>query len=476
MRIHDALGRADHTDILVAPDNNEWIIAPNAVTDEKFRDSAALSVIGRATNSVGDPADIIAATAGELLRRYANAVTFGSTMEGNTTWDDNAEVRLGTGGDLRLFHDGISSSVINDTGNLLIRAAGNILLSPVGGVTDAIEIGNYGMPLGYNYIDLKSARIDDTTGDVAINTDCHVLGDFVADNIIRTGNGLVGTPSYTFVNDTDTGLYSEGDNRLRITAGGVLAMAIGDTFILPLVPFLANDGSAAAPIYAFSNDPDCGLYRAGTNAVGISAAGVLRVTADSNGLTLRAGDQFFTGDGAASSPVITFTSDTNTGIYRVGADQLGLATAGALGLVVDATQRVYGTALHNNASSPTGTTNQYVASGTYTPTLTAVANATSLSADPFQWIRVGNVVTVSGSILAAATSAGPSMQVGITLPIASAFTASYQCAGVAKANTANGPSGAVFADAANDRANMQIQDTPTTSTLAYHMTFTYLIL
>lgn len=53
-------------------------IANNAVDNTKLRDSAGLSVIGRKINSVGDPADIVAATDGHVLRRSGVSVDFGT--------------------------------------------------------------------------------------------------------------------------------------------------------------------------------------------------------------------------------------------------------------------------------------------------------------------------------------------------------------------------------------------------------------
>ena len=53
-------------------------ISNNAVSDAKLRDSAALSVIGRATNTLGDPADIAAANDGEVLRRSGTSLGFGT--------------------------------------------------------------------------------------------------------------------------------------------------------------------------------------------------------------------------------------------------------------------------------------------------------------------------------------------------------------------------------------------------------------
>ena len=53
-------------------------IADNAVTNAKLRDSNALSVIGRAANYSGDPADIVAGTDGHVLRRYGDYLGFGT--------------------------------------------------------------------------------------------------------------------------------------------------------------------------------------------------------------------------------------------------------------------------------------------------------------------------------------------------------------------------------------------------------------
>lgn len=51
-------------------------IATNAITDVKLRDSAALSVIGRAVNSVGDPADIASGTDLTVLSRAGTSLGF----------------------------------------------------------------------------------------------------------------------------------------------------------------------------------------------------------------------------------------------------------------------------------------------------------------------------------------------------------------------------------------------------------------
>ena len=56
---------------------NTASLPDNVVTDAKLRDSAGLSVIGRASNTTGDPADIAAGTDGHLLRRSGTTLGFG---------------------------------------------------------------------------------------------------------------------------------------------------------------------------------------------------------------------------------------------------------------------------------------------------------------------------------------------------------------------------------------------------------------
>lgn len=92
-------------------------------------------------------------------------------------------------------------------------------------------------------------------------------------------------------------------------------------------------------------------------------------------------------------------------------------------------------------------------SGTYTPTLTNVTNVAASTAYQLRYTRVGNVVRVSGRVDVDPT-AGGTVEVGITLPIASNFTTIYQCSGVAASEVVPGQSAAFFADPTNDRARL----------------------
>lgn len=72
-------------DVTASAGSNATTIANNAVSDAKLRDSAGVSVIGRSANSTGDPADIAAGADGDVLRRAAGTVGFGSIPEASVT-------------------------------------------------------------------------------------------------------------------------------------------------------------------------------------------------------------------------------------------------------------------------------------------------------------------------------------------------------------------------------------------------------
>lgn len=86
------------------------------------------------------------------------------------------------------------------------------------------------------------------------------------------------------------------------------------------------DGLVGTPVLSFNADTDTGLYRVGTNALGIATAGVNRVQIDSGAAYFR--NPVATVDGSITTPGLFFESDTDTGIYRIGTDQIGIVEGG----------------------------------------------------------------------------------------------------------------------------------------------------
>lgn len=135
-----------------------------------------------------------------------------------------------------------------------------------------------------------------------------------------------------------------------------------------------------------------------------------------------------------------------------------------------------GTGVSVNTTTNTHTISlntSYITAGTYTPTLTGVTNVTGTTAYACQYMRVGNVVTVSGKLNIDFTSTGLT-EVGISLPIASSISNDFEVAGTG-ATGENTISGAILGDAANNRAHFAFQ-TGSSAGYNFFFTFTYQIL
>jgi len=118
-----------------------------------------------------------------------------------------------------------------------------------------------------------------------------------------------------------------------------------------------------------------------------------------------------------------------------------------------------------------------VTSSAYVPTLTGVTNVTGTTANTCYYMRIGDVVSVSGQLSVDPTSNGNLVQVGVSLPIASDFTSSTQCSGVAHGfdGSDNGRSAGFIADTTNNRASMEWIEVNGASDNPWTFTFTYVI-
>lgn len=121
-------------------------------------------------------------------------------------------------------------------------------------------------------------------------------------------------------------------------------------------------------------------------------------------------------------------------------------------------------------------------SGTYTPSFSSTTNLDAVSAsDPggavaWNWLRVGNTVTVSGFLTADATSSSALTHVLVSLPVATTFSRFGHAAGGGFRTAANEVI-SVFVDTAASTTLVKMQWIPliNTSTL-YTVHFTYLVI
>lgn len=119
---------------------------------------------------------------------------------------------------------------------------------------------------------------------------------------IRGVDGSLASPSFTFANDQDTGLYRSGSDAFSLVTGGSARLSVSSTQVS--VP----GGSASTPAIGFVSDLDTGIYRSADNLLGLAAGGAEHCTIGSN--------QFRVLDGSSSVPSLTFISNTNTGFHH----------------------------------------------------------------------------------------------------------------------------------------------------------------
>ena len=89
---------------------------------------------------------------------------------------------------------------------------------------------------------------------------------------------------------------------------------------------LTPDGSAANPSIHPTSDTNTGLFSAGADQLAISCGGTARLTVSTTAITTT--EPILFPDANASLPSITFGSDTGTGFYKPSANKIGATTNG----------------------------------------------------------------------------------------------------------------------------------------------------
>lgn len=142
-----------------------------------------------------------------------------------------------------------------------------------------------------------------TISSAAVNSDLQDIADGLSDCLTTDGQstmsaqikgfaGTVTVPGYSFSTDPNTGIYRVAADNIGVTAGGTKILDISTTGLAvtgalsatgtftPSGGILFPDGTVLLPSIAFTNDPDCGVYRIGANNIGVSvnAAKVLDIS------------------------------------------------------------------------------------------------------------------------------------------------------------------------------------------------------
>lgn len=139
---------------------------------------------------------------------------------------------------------------------------------------------------------------------------------------VGLSDGSVSAPALNFISDTNTGLYRIGADNIGVAANGTKVADISATGIA-----VTGTLSASGAFTASAAANVVGDFSVATNKLTVASAsgdtavaGTLAVTGIASFTTALRG-----GDGTKSAPEYSFTADTDTGIYRIGADNMGIS-------------------------------------------------------------------------------------------------------------------------------------------------------
>lgn len=109
--------------------------------------------------------------------------------------------------------------------------------------------------------------------------------------LVRSNDGTAATPAYSFTSDIDMGIFRDSaSSSLRVAVGGsVLASFASTGLIVNSSQVFVPDGTAAAPSYSFNNDSDTGIFRGFANDLQIATNGATSVDCFPTGVALHAG-------------------------------------------------------------------------------------------------------------------------------------------------------------------------------------------
>lgn len=145
---------------------------------------------------------------------------------------------------------------------------------------------------------------------------------------VRGVDGTAALPTYSTTNDPDTGWFATAANNIGVSTGGTERWTFGQIAHVTTLPVRGPNGSAANPTWTFDNSQNAGMYRVAANQVGIATSSTLRWDVSTTRITstLPAGGP----NGTAAAPSWSFSATTTMGMYASGTNTIGWSTSSTL--------------------------------------------------------------------------------------------------------------------------------------------------
>ncbi len=147
------------------------------------------------------------------------------------------------------------------------------------------------------------------------------------------GSGTFTLAEAAFVPNTPISSSAVNSDLSDIATNGLTNVVTKDGQTTITGAFKGASGSVGLPMYSFSADTDSGMYRIGANNIGLSvnATKILDIATTGLGVTgtVSPTTTVTNAVGTVLLPSYTFVGDLNSGFYWIGADNIGAAVNGA---------------------------------------------------------------------------------------------------------------------------------------------------
>lgn len=139
-------------------------------------------------------------------------------------------------------------------------------------------------------------------------------------------SGTASTVAFQIGSTSNNGLYSSAANTIDIATNGTLRLSVNTTDVTSTLPLYVPAGSAAAPSLTFTGDTNSGVYSGGADIVNVATSGTERVSVSTT--TVTSSLPIVIPLGSEAAPSLRISGDANTGVFSSGADTLNVTTGG----------------------------------------------------------------------------------------------------------------------------------------------------
>jgi hypothetical protein len=442
----------------------EWGIAPSGTAGNaiSFTQAMTLDASGRLGIGTTSPAAKLHAVGSGIVNIVQSSNTVSYTQYYNSSTGTNST------------NDGLTVGLNGIDAYIFSREAGNLVIGTSD--TERMRITSDGN-VGIGTTDTSNGILN-LNGVLDINKDSATVGarwrrGATTVGYIGTGdwavNGL-GTSDFGISSGSSGALVfgtQGGGERMRITSGGLVG--IGTSAPTQALHVVGNSYISGRLDVGMTPSPFWNArFRDYSDGSGVYIGSV-----SAGGYKFIAGDSYYENSGN------WYSDNTTSAVVNLTGGNFTVYTNSGLTANTNFTPTARfninpsGAATFNGTLGINGVSDN-IKSGTYTPTLSSIYNVASSTAFVCQYMRVGNVVTVSGVINVTATATNTWTRISMTLPISSNFDFSYRAGGGGGANSTNNVC-VILAGASTSVVYLDAYPNSTNS-LSYYFSYTYQII